>query len=374
MKACPTVLQITDLVVERGRSFLLRIPSLVIGQGEILSLIGPNGCGKTTLLMALAGLLRPHSGEIIFKGEALHRSITPLRYRRNIAMVFQESLLLNTTVWDNVAMGLRFRGMAKRTLAQKVMENLERFRITHLAGRPARSLSGGEAQRTSLARAFAVEPDVLFLDEPFSSLDAPSRESLLEDLEVALRRTRTTAVFATHDRIEALRLSDRMAVMNRGRILQIGPPGHVTDHPADGFVAFFVGVENLSPGTVVARNEDRLTLSMDGHEIEALGDFPVGSDVTVCLRPEKVLLSPSDPAEGSDHPNHRRVRIERIVLMGAYAKVYLDGRFPRVAIVSHRDMEDQRLGIGQVVWASFSAHSVHLHPLTDGHGSGSLRQ
>lgn len=160
-------------------------------------------------------------------------AIATLRYRRNIAMVFQESLLLNTTVWQNVATGLRFKGLSKRLMGEKVQENLDRFHIAHLGCRPARTLSGGEAQRTSLARALALEPELLLLDEPFSSLDLPSREALMEDLEIVLHATRTTTVFATHDRTEALRLSDRMAVMNEGKLLQIGPPLHVMEHPAD---------------------------------------------------------------------------------------------------------------------------------------------
>jgi len=352
------LVQLADLRVERKGGFALDIPSLEIGRGEILSLLGPNGCGKTTLLLAIAGLLPRRSGEILFDGERLPRALFPLRCRRRIAMVFQESLLLDATVWDNVAMGLRFRGVGRNAMVDKVTENLERFRIAPLRDRPARALSGGEARRTSLARAFAVEPELLLLDEPFASLDLPSREALVEDLEEALRRTRTTAVLATHDRTEALRLSDRMAVMDAGRILQIGPPERVMDCPAGALVACFMGVENVSPGRVVARKEPRLVVSVAGHEIEALGELSVGTEVTVSLRPEKVILSPCDGHQDNDLP----MRIQRIVPMGPYHRVYLSGPFPRVAIVSHRDMEEQRLRIGQVVRVSFEASKVHLSP------------
>ncbi len=360
MKAEDPLLQIIGLTLERQRSFLLQIPRLFIQQGEILSLIGPNGCGKTTLLMALAGLLRPRSGQIIFKGEPIHRLPNPLTYRRRIAMVFQESLLLNTTVWDNVSVGLKFRGVRKSLLREKVMENLERFHITHLSRRLARTLSGGEAQRTSLARAFAVEPEILLLDEPFSSLDLPSTEALMEDLETALRETRTTTVFATHNRTEALRLSDRMVVMNSGKIRQIGTPGHVMNHPADPFVASFVGVENISPGRVLACKHNRLIISVAGQEIEALGDLPAGTEVTVCLRPEKIFLSAARPLQGSIGFNALKMPIRRMVFVGSYARVYLDGLFPRVAILDHREMPTLPLETGQMVWASFAAASVQL--------------
>lgn len=143
MKDHLPVLQIMDLKAKQGRNFVLDIPFLTISQAEILSLIGPNGCGKTTLLMVLAGLLRPSSGQILFKGQPVYSSIHPSGYRRHIAVVFQESLLLNTTVWENVAMGLRFRGVPKKLIAAKVEENLDRFHITHLGPRQAKSLSGG---------------------------------------------------------------------------------------------------------------------------------------------------------------------------------------------------------------------------------------
>ena len=170
-------------------------------------------------------------------------------------------------------------------------EQLERFGIASLSRRSARTLSGGEAQRTSLARAFAIRPEILFLDEPFASLDPPSRESLIEDLENVLRQTRTTALFATHDRQEALRLSDRIAVMKGGKILQIGSPGEVTERPANEFVASFVGVETILTGRVVKREEGTFTVSVGDQEIEVVGEARYGETVVFCIRPENVILS-----------------------------------------------------------------------------------
>ena len=204
---------------------MLDIPSLSIREGEIFSLIGPNGAGKTTLMQTLSFLQKPFQGEISFRGRTVNSNHSVIEYRRRLAMVFQEPLLFDTTVFDNIASGLKIRRMKKQQIHRVVAEQLERFGIASLSRRSARTLSGGEAQRTSLARAFAIQPEILFLDEPFASLDPPSRESLIEDLENVLRQTRTTALFATHDRQEALRLSDRIAVMKGGKILQIGSPG-----------------------------------------------------------------------------------------------------------------------------------------------------
>ena len=229
------------------------ISSFLIHEGEILSLIGPNGAGKTTLLQTLSYLLKPFQGEIFFRGKKVETNHSVLEYRRKLAMVFQEPLLFDTTVFNNVASGLKIRGMKRGEIRDRVMEQLERFGISHLSDRSARTLSGGEAQRTSLARAFALQPEILLLDEPFSSLDPPTRDSLIEDLEHILQQTRTTAVFATHDRLEALRLSDRIAVMNEGKILQIGSPEEVMNHPVNEIVASFVGVETILTGKVIKK-------------------------------------------------------------------------------------------------------------------------
>src|SRR4030066_1151572 len=243
-----TILEARNIEVKRGGTTILNVPSLLIEEGEIVALIGPNGAGKTTFLQTLSYLLKPFQGEIFFTGKKVETNHSVLEYRRRLAMVFQEPLLFDTTVFNNVASGLRIRGMKKKEMEDRVIEQLDRFGISHLSHRSAKTLSGGEAQRTSLARAFALQPEILLLDDPFSSLDPPARESLVEDLERILKLTKTTALIATHDRLEALRLSDRVAVMNRGKVLQIGPPDEVMNCPVDEFVATFVGVETILPG------------------------------------------------------------------------------------------------------------------------------
>ncbi|MEI6315588.1 MAG: ATP-binding cassette domain-containing protein, partial [Syntrophus sp. (in: bacteria)] len=170
-----------NIQVQRGGKRILDVLSLKIIPGEVLSIIGPNGAGKTTLLQALSQLIRLVKGDIYFQGKKVGADMAPLDYRRCLAMVFQEALLFDTTVYANVASGLKIRGVKSSEIEAIVNTRLEQFGIGHLRDRSAKTLSGGEAQRTSLARAFAIQPQLLFLDEPFAALDPPTRETLLED-------------------------------------------------------------------------------------------------------------------------------------------------------------------------------------------------
>ena len=354
------ILEVRNLEVERGGTKILNVPSLLIQEGEVLSLIGPNGAGKTTLLQTLSYLLKPFQGEIFFKREKVNSNHSVFDYRRKLAMVFQEPLLFDTTVFDNVSSGLRIRGMRKMEIRSRVMENLERFGIIHLSDRSTRTLSGGEAQRTSLARAFAIQPEILLLDEPLASLDPPTRESLIEDLEHILRETRTTTIFATHDRLEALRLSDRIAVMNGGEIFQIGSPEEVMNHPVNEFVASFVGVETILKGRVVKKNGGTFVASISGNEIEAVGEVHLGESVILCIRPENVILSIHPSNAITSARNVFPGKIERIVPLGLYQKVQLDCGFPLVAYVTNHSLENLSLEEGRGVMASFKATAIHV--------------
>ena len=352
------IIEIRNLEVERGGAILLNVPSLLIHEGEVFSLIGPNGAGKTTLLQTLSHLLRPFQGEIFFRGNRVESNHSVLEYRRKLAMVFQEPLLFDTTVFKNVASGLKIRGIKKDEIHNRVMEQLERFGIRHLYDRSARTLSGGEAQRTSLARAFALQPEILLLDEPFSSLDPPTRDALIEDLEHILQRTRTTAIFATHDRLEALRLSSRIAVMNGGRILQAGFPEEIMNHPVDEYVASFVGVETILRGKVIRRNGGSFIASVEGKEIEAVGDAHLGETVVLCIRPENVTLSLLPSQEKTSARNVFEGRVSKITPVGPYQKVHLNCGLPLVAYVTNHSLEELSLTEGKEVRASFKATAV----------------
>lgn len=233
------LVEVDDLLVQRGEVAALRLDHLEIHRSEVLAVVGPNGAGKSTLLLTLARLLKPEAGRIRFEGRpAVQQSITD--YRRRIALVMQQPLLFDTTVYENAAMGLRFRGISGSEIEDRVARWLARIGVSHLAQRRAGELSGGEAQRVSLARALILEPQLLLLDEPFSSLDPPTREAILADLATLLDETRTTTVFVTHDLREAALLADRMAVVIGGRLRQVGRASDIYNTPADGEVAHFL--------------------------------------------------------------------------------------------------------------------------------------
>lgn len=233
-------LRLRGIEVRVGERTLLSVPELTVGPGETLALMGPNGAGKSTLLHVAALLRRPEAGEVRLGGEAA-TARTSLRLRRRTAMVLQAPLLFDAGVLANAAAGLRFRGVGRREAERRAAAWLERFGVGHVAGRHARALSGGEAQRVSLARAFAVEPTLLLLDEPFAALDAPTRAALVPALAARLRETGTAAVIATHDPAETHALADRLAVLVAGRIVQMGAPGVVAARPASGTVAALLG-------------------------------------------------------------------------------------------------------------------------------------
>jgi tungstate transport system ATP-binding protein len=213
------LVEIHSLFVHRAGRPVLEIGHLDIEKGQVLAVAGPNGAGKTTLLLVLARLLKPEQGEIQFNGQPW-KSIPDLEYRQHIGLVMQDSLLLNRSVFDNVATGLRFRHLPKNEVTRRTEEWLERLNISHLRSRPCPQLSGGEARRVALARAFVLQPDLLLLDEPFSALDRASRHKLQNDLKTILAGAKTTTVFTTHSETDVQILSDRKIELYGGKLEQ----------------------------------------------------------------------------------------------------------------------------------------------------------
>lgn len=233
------MIQIRNLLIQRNRRHVLEVASLDIQRGETLTVVGPNGAGKSTLLLALARLLRPAQGEIVYAGKVL-KQWDELDYRRRISFVFQSPLLMDMTVEQNVALGLKFRGTPKDETHERVGKWMKQLGVDSLAKRRAGQLSGGEAQRVSLARAFVLDPELLLLDEPFAALDPPTHAKLLDDLSALLQENHRMAVFVTHNLSEAARLGHRMAVVVDGVLRQVGTARQIKSQPADETVAAFL--------------------------------------------------------------------------------------------------------------------------------------
>lgn len=233
------LLEICDLRVERGGKTVLTIDKLTIETGDVLAIVGPNGAGKSTLLLTLARLLHPEHGKISFNGQQISAESDTV-YRRRIALVLQDPLLFDMSVFDNVASGLRFRNIEKSIVEPRVDLWLDRLGVLDLKKRRAVELSGGEAQRVSLARAMVLEPELLLLDEPFSALDPPTHKRLLSELSVLLAETQTTTIFITHDLDEARRMGQQMAVILNGDLRRVGTPEEILHASNDPEIEAFI--------------------------------------------------------------------------------------------------------------------------------------
>jgi putative spermidine/putrescine transport system ATP-binding protein len=275
-----------------GPRTVLQHITMELAQGELLCLLGPSGCGKTTLLRILAGFEVPDQGQVLLNGQ----DVTHLPpNKRRMGMVFQAySLFPNMTALQNVRFGPRVRGLGDaRTQAAEAERLLAMVGLASHVNKYPHQLSGGQQQRVALARALAVKPDILLLDEPLSALDAKVRTQLRSEIRRIQQETGITTVFVTHDQEEALSISDRVAVMNEGHVLQMAPPSEIYGAPADGFVARFIGA-----GGVLAGRTEGSGVRMGAVLLpaQAAGRFAAGTDVDLFLRPEHVTLTPADQA------------------------------------------------------------------------------
>ncbi len=272
--------------------------SLTIRDGEFFSLLGPSGCGKTTTLRLIAGFEIPTEGTVYIEGKP--QGETP-PYRRPVNTVFQNyALFPHMTVYQNVAFGLEMRKVPKREIRQRVLEALEMVRLPGMEDRRPNQLSGGQQQRVALARALVNRPKVLLLDEPLGALDLKLRKAMQLELKALQHRVGITFIYVTHDQEEALTMSDRIAVMNEGRVLQVGTPQEIYERPANRFVADFIGETNFLPGQVVEATGEQVVVLVDGQmpiRVPAVEAVTTGRWVTIAVRPEKIALhaQPPDP-------------------------------------------------------------------------------
>ncbi len=264
--------------------------SLNIEQGEFFTLLGPSGCGKTTLLRMIAGFNTVDGGEICFDEQVIN---TLPAHKRDIGMVFQNyAIFPHLNVADNVAYGLKARKVPKTDITPRVDEALKMVQIDQLKARQPNELSGGQQQRVALARAFVIEPGVLLMDEPLSNLDAKLRVQMRTTIKKLQRRLGITTVYVTHDQEEALAISDRIAVMNQGNIMQIGKPEEIYRKPANPFVANFIGVSNFIDCTVDGQDPASATVHLhDGHSFQMPLRKPYSGEVILSARPEQLFFS-----------------------------------------------------------------------------------
>jgi tungstate transport system ATP-binding protein len=350
------------LAVRAGGRTILDLPGIAVHRGETLVVLGPTGAGKSTLLRVLNLLQRPDAGRLYWLEEEI-RHPAPLALQRRMVMAFQNPLLFSGTVFDNVAYGLRLRGVRGRALQERVHAALRRLAIDHLAGQPARKLSGGEAQRTSLARALAIEPELLLLDEPFAALDVVTKNELVEELRSVLAENGATCVYVTHDQQVAFHLADRILLLDRGRPVQCGRPGELYYRPATPFAALFVGMENMVEGTIVEANNGLAVVGIGEKRLEVVSPLPAGRAVHLCLRPEDITLRSAAEAGPPDSArNHLTAVIRELRSQGPTFRVHLDCGFPLVARITRRSVEELGLSPGGLVQATFKATAAHLIP------------
>ena len=333
--------------------------TLDIFEREFFALLGPSGCGKTTLLRILAGFEAPDEGRVALVGEDL-AGVPP--YRRPVNMMFQSyALFPHMTVAGNVAFGLKQDKLPKEEIAARVDEMLALVQLTGFAARKPDQLSGGQRQRVALARSLAKRPKVLLLDEPLAALDRKLREETRFELKELQRRLATTFVIVTHDQDEAMTVADRIAVMNRGRLAQIGTPVEIYERPASRWVAGFVGDVNLIEGRVAAVYPSFVMVEREGMRLRVAHAPVAPGDIAVALRPEKIRISHEIPRESDHAPeNGAAGTVTDIGYLGTMSlyKVRLDGGL----VLKAAAMNEQRQSVRTIhandrVWLSWTSEA-----------------
>ncbi|MGE8207178.1 ABC transporter ATP-binding protein [Heyndrickxia sp. NPDC080065] len=321
MNAIRNDVEIKGAIKQFGHNTVLNGIDLEVKQGELLTLLGPSGCGKTTTLNLIAGFLEADSGDVYIKGKKVNK-VPP--YKRDLGMVFQTySLFPHMTVYENLSFGLKLRKIAKAEQKKKIDRALELVRMSGLENRYPRELSGGQRQRVAIARALVVEPELLLLDEPLSNLDAKLRHELRTEIKRLQNEIGVTTIFVTHDQEEALSMSDRVVVMNAGKIEQISSPTSIYNHPDTEFVFQFIGKSNCFDGRVVVVENRKISVQV-GEEMtyadvsNIMGEdrtLKPGDEVKLYIRPEKVFITSVSKASSSTLELHK-AKISQLNYLG----------------------------------------------------------
>jgi molybdopterin-binding protein len=355
------ILEARGLAVVRDGRELVRVDQFALHPGEVHVLLGPNGAGKTTLLRALNGLM-PAEGELWFEGRQVCSGSDRLRLRRRTAAVFQQAYLLDTTVRGNIESGLRIRGVKGADLARRTDEALGLLGIDSLADRRRGGLSGGESQRVSIARALAVDPAVVFLDEPMASLDPPTRRALLADLQRIFRSLSTAVLWVTHDTEEALAIADRVTFLAEARVVQEGSSAEVFNAPSAAVVADYLGIDVWLDGTVEPAEGDIARFVTAGGASLLCPPAPPGP-AFACIHPEDVILFLSEPDAASSLRNVLPATVTAIRPSGRSCLVSVDWQGRRLdALLTRAACEELDLAPGTPVHAAVKASAIQLVP------------
>ncbi|MCU1437804.1 MAG: spermidine/putrescine transporter ATP-binding protein [Naasia sp.] len=342
-----------------GKSYAVQNLDLDVRAGEFISLLGPSGCGKTTTLRMIGGFEYPDEGTISISGAEMGQ-LPP--HKRPVNTVFQAyALFPHMSVAKNVAYGLRYADVPKGAIAGRVGDALAMVRMKHLADRMPAQLSGGQQQRIALARALVKRPSVLLLDEPMSALDRKLREEMQIELKLLQQQLGTTFVFVTHDQEEAMTMSDRIAVMNHGRVEQIGSPAEVYDAPATSYVAGFIGQQNFLTGSVTAAAAGTLTVAVPGatlaSSVPAVTPVSVGDAVTVAVRPENVTVTGGSSAATNAIP----ATLMGVSQLGSYLQVVtMTAEGVKIVARTNRSV-DLPTELGVPVTCSWPAEAVRVY-------------
>ncbi len=335
-----------------GKDFYaVKDTSLEITPGSFVTLLGPSGCGKTTTLRMIAGFESPDEGEIYLGGEAIN-ALTP--NKRDTAMVFQSyALLPHYNIFDNVAYGLKLRKLDKATIKEKVTGILKLVGLEGMESRMTNQLSGGQQQRVALARALVLEPGVLLFDEPLSNLDAKLRVTMRTEIRRIQQEAGITAIYVTHDQSEAMALSDEIIIMDKGVVAQIGTPQEVYYHPANEFVADFIGEANFLRGPLVSKSGDEGKVLVEGTEVDVIGVSALepGKECTLVLRPESAIL-----ADQGQLP----CRVVVSCFMGSYQNYHVMVGDTLVKITDFNPKNKKIYQVGETAWLSFDKENVHV--------------
>jgi tungstate transport system ATP-binding protein len=360
------MIRIEAVTKKSGGSEILKTIDLTIQKGEIFTLIGPSGSGKTTLLRLINLLDTPTTGKIIFAGtDTSENEKVRLSIRRRMGMVFQKPAVLNTTVAENVAFGLKFRAVEKSEIEKRVLAALDLVGLADLSSRRAITLSGGEMQRVSIARAMVTEPEVLLLDEPTANLDPVSSE-IIENLILRINsELHTTVILSTHDMIQGQRLADRMGVIMDGRMAQVGTTNDIFYQPFGKDIARFVGIDTNLKGVVKTNDRGLAEIETPGANFEAITTILPGQRVALCIRPEEVTLKvPESVSNKTSARNQLSGTITKMVPFGPFIRISVDCGSPMTALITRRSADELGFAVGMTVIAIVKASAIHVLPDT----------